>query len=205
MRTARLETLADGVFAIVMTLLVFELRVPELPGAAAADLWAEVVRLGPSLLSFIVSFLVLGVYWVGHHSQFQYIRRADQTLLWLNILFLMCVSLVPFSAGMLGRHGEQQLAIILYGGNLILVALTHFCMWWYATQNRRLVDEDIAPAIVGLGKRLSLTPPAFYLLAIALSFISTSLSLLIYIFMLVPYVLGLFYRAGGSDLRDNNA
>jgi uncharacterized membrane protein len=205
MRTARLETLADGVFAIVMTLLVFELRVPELPGAAAADLWAGVVRLGPSLLSFIVSFLVLGVYWVGHHSQFQYIRRADQTLLWLNILFLMCVSLVPFSAGMLGRHGEQQLAIILYGGNLILVALTHFCMWWYATQNRRLVDEDIAPAIVGLGKRLSLTPPAFYLLAIALSFISTSLSLLIYIFMLVPYVLGLFYRAGGSDLRDNNA
>lgn len=102
MHTARLETLADGVFAIVMTLLVFELRIPELPGAAAADLWAAVVLLGPSLLSFIVSFLVLGVYWVGHHSQFQHIRRADQTLLWLNILFLMCVSLVPFSAGMLG-------------------------------------------------------------------------------------------------------
>lgn len=86
-----------------------------------------------------------------------------------------------------------------------MVALTHYSMWWYATQDSRLVDENIAPAIVGLGKRLSLTPPAFYLLAIALSFIHTSLSLLIYIFMLVPYVLGLFYRAGNRDMRDNSA
>lgn len=202
MQTSRLETLADGVFAIVMTLLVFELRVPDLPGALNAELVDWLGKLMPSLLAFIISFLVLGVYWVGHHSQFQYIRRSNQTLLWLNIVFLMTVSLVPFSAGMLGRYGEQQIAIFVYGGNLILVALAHFSMWRYATGGRRLVDSDLDPAVVALGARLSLIPPVFYALAIILSFISTTFSILIYAFMLVPYVLGLFYRAGAANEQE---
>ncbi len=201
MRTSRLETLADGVFAIVMTLLVFDLRLPELGAVSDGDLWKAVLALAPNLLSFVVSFLVLGVYWVGHHSQFQYIRRVDQNLLWLNIIFLMCISLVPFSAGLLGRHGNSQVGIIVYGGNLILVALAHFSMWWYATNRQRLVDADIDPGIVALGKRLSLIPPAFYAVAMLLSLVNTTLSILIYAFMLGPYILGLFYRAGSNDAR----
>src|SRR6187549_1393686 len=102
MKTDRLETLTDGVFAIVMTLLVFDLRPPN-PAYVSdeAAMMREIAQLLPSFASYLISFIILGVYWVGHHSQFQYIRRGDQMLLWLNIVFLMCVALVPFSAGLM--------------------------------------------------------------------------------------------------------
>ncbi len=190
MSTQRLETLADGVFAIVMTLLVFELRVPE----AGATLPEALLALAPSFLSYVVSFVLLGVYWVGHHSQFQHIRRADRTLLWLNILFLLCVALVPFSAGMLGRHGEEQIAVILYGVHLIAVSLAHYAMWQYATDGHRLVEADLEPGVVGMGTRLSLTPPILYLAAIGLSFLHTALSVAIYVLVPLLFASGLLYR-----------
>lgn len=191
MNTARLQTLADGVFAIVMTLLVFEMRIPEL----ADQLGEDIFQLAPNLLSYVLSFIILGVYWVGHHSQFEYIQRADQTLLWLNILFLMCVSLVPFSAGVLGRYGGQQIAVVVYGANLILVSLSHYAMWWYATRGRKLVDEALPPEIVNLGARLSLLPPVIYGIAIALSFFSTGLSIALYMLIPALFVTGWVYRA----------
>lgn len=190
MNTGRLLALADGVFAIVMTLLVFEMRVPE----TARDLDSEVLDLLPNLLSYMVSFIILGVYWVGHHSQFQFIKKADQNLLWLNIAFLMCVSLVPFSAGMLGRHGDQQISVIVYGVNLIFVALAHFAMWRYATRRYRLVETNLDSQIVALGSRLSLIPIGIYVLAILLSFVSTILSIVLYALVPIPYVSGHFYR-----------
>src|SRR5688572_11498417 len=145
-------------------------------------------------LSYCISFIILGVYWVAHHAQFQYIRRADQNLLWLNILFLMCVSLVPFSAGMLGQHGDQQLSVLLYGANLILVALTHFATWRYATRLHRLVDEAIELSIEQLGTRLSLIPLAGYIAAMLVSFIHPSLGILFYALIPLPYAFGWIYR-----------
>lgn len=190
MNTGRILALADGVFAIVMTLLVFEMRVPE----TARDLDSEVLDLLPNLLSYLVSFIILGVYWVGHHSQFQFIKKADQNLLWLNIAFLMCVSLVPFSAGMLGRHGDQQISVIVYGVNLIFVALAHFAMWRYATRHYRLVETNLDSQIIALGSRLSLIPIGIYVLAILLSSVSPVLSIVLYALVPIPYVSGHFYR-----------
>ena len=88
----RVETLVDGVFAIVMTLLVFDIRVPTIaPEEAARELPRQLIAMYPRFLAYVFSFVILGFYWVGHRAQMHYIRRTDRLLLWINILFLMSV------------------------------------------------------------------------------------------------------------------
>ena len=128
----RLENLADGVFSIAMTLLVLDLRVPRLrPTVSDGELRASLVTLIPNLLSFILSFVLLGVFWIGHHIQFSFIRRSDRTHQWLNMLFFFLMVLVPFSAAMLGRFGYHRLAVIWYGGNVAAAAFALQLHWWY--------------------------------------------------------------------------
>lgn len=195
MKTVRLQTLTDGVFAIVMTLLVFDLRPPN-PNFVndEATMMREIAQLLPSFASYLISFIILGVYWIGHHTQFQYIRRADPMLLWLNIIFLMCVSLVPFSAGLMGRFQYSRAVVIVYGINLICVALSHYVVWRYATFRNRLVETDLPAEIIKLQQRLSLSPLTVYGLAIAASFVDPRISVFLYLCMLVPYVLGILYH-----------
>ena len=200
MGTSRIKTLADGVFAIVMTLLVFEMHVPESPWNLEYDL----LLLLPNLLSFIVSFTILGVYWVGHHSQFEYIERADLSLIWLNIIFLMGVSLVPFSAGLLGQHGERQIAVVLYGANLIGVSIFHVVMWRYSIRHG-LIREDTPPEVIALGTQLSLIPIIVYSIAILLSYVNTLLSILLYVVVPVLFVSGYAYRLWNSSESNRTA
>src|SRR2546426_6245883 len=91
----RIETLADGVFAIVMTILVFDLKAPDV--AAPSDLAPSIFALWPRFLTYGISFVVLGVYWYAHHSQFRFIERTNKIVIWLNINFLAAVALVPVS------------------------------------------------------------------------------------------------------------
>src|SRR5262249_48029527 len=118
MRTNRIEALSDGIFAIAMTVLVLGIQVPD--GGGEAELSARLVTLGPQLDSYALSFVMLGVMWVGHHYQFQYICRADRGFLWLNLVFLLAVTFVPFATGVLGNYPGAPLAVFLYGGTVIL-------------------------------------------------------------------------------------
>src|SRR5260370_7592121 len=123
MPKGRVETLADGVFAIAMTLLAFNLQPPSVPvTGGAADLQAALLAMLPHFKTYVLSFVVIGIYWLSHHFQFQYVRHADRTLLWINIFFLMFIATLPFSTAVLGRYGKYQPAIILYSANLLLVA-----------------------------------------------------------------------------------
>jgi uncharacterized membrane protein len=188
--TSRIETLADGIFAIVMTLLVFNLKVPEiLAGTSMAELPTKLFQLWPKLLSYVISFAVTGVYWIAHHNQFYYIKRSDRWLLWINILFLMFVALTPFSSALLGEYPSTQVAVVVYGINLTLNRLTLFLNWWYATKNNRLVNPDLDPYLVKLFTRRILAAPFFYGLAIVFSFVSTDLSILLYALVTVYYIL----------------
>lgn len=102
----RLSTLADGVFAIVMTLLVLELSVPVVKGLSGnSELLLKLAELWPEFLIYGLSFMILGLFWVIHHSIFADVKRYDTTLVWLNIAFLMFVSLVPFSTALVGKNG----------------------------------------------------------------------------------------------------
>ncbi len=161
--TSRIEALADGVFAIVLTLMVFEIRVADtsVPLARAlAELW-------PNFFAYAVAFVQLGIYWSGHRSQFAFIEREDHTLRWINLLFLALVSLIPFSAQLIGNHVREPLALGIYAGNMIAVGLA-LCWHWVYANRARLVPDDLPPGVLSTGIRRTLTAPVLY--AVALPF-----------------------------------
>jgi uncharacterized membrane protein len=112
----RLIFFSDAVFAIVMTLLILEVRVPEVPPhLAAAELPGKVWDLWPKFFSYVLSFLVVGVYWIAHHQIFRYVESYDRTLMRLNLLFLLSISFILFPTGLLGEYGKKlRFAVIFY-------------------------------------------------------------------------------------------
>jgi uncharacterized membrane protein len=180
MKTARIETLVDGVFAIAMTLLIFDIRVPLPENVALSGLPVELAKLAPNLVGYALSFVLLGVFWVGHHNQYVFIRRANRTLLWLNILYLMTIAFIPFSAGLLSRYHDDQIAVVIYGLNLIACGLALYLHWWYAVKDRHLVDADLLDAIIRLATRRILVNPVLYFAAVLLSFVNPALSIVLY-------------------------
>ncbi|HEY4502834.1 MAG TPA: TMEM175 family protein, partial [Candidatus Paceibacterota bacterium] len=123
MSHTRLDQLSDGIFAIVMTILVFEIKVPEIWGPIDnLGLWYEIKLLIPSLLSYILSFALLFTYWRAHHFFISiYAKNVDGVLTNINALFFMLVSLVPFSTSLLGQFSKNELSIIFFGVHIILI------------------------------------------------------------------------------------
>lgn len=193
--TQRVETLNDGVFAIVMTLLVLDLRMPEI---AAADLLPHLIQEWPMFLSYAASFVLLGVFWVGHVTQYSSIRYADRILLWINIAMLLFASLIPFTTSLMGRYADQEITVLLYGLNLIILGLISYWHWCYATHHHRLVDHNIDDRFILLAKRRILFSPLVCLLAILISFVSIKLSLFLYIiippFFILPGKIDQFWH-----------
>jgi uncharacterized membrane protein len=188
--THRIEAFSDGVLSIVITLLVLQLSIPIVSaGAADAELSQRLIELLPKLFSYVISFAIVGIFWVGHHSLFHFIISADRTLLWLNNLFLLCVGFIPFPAALLGAYGTRRVAVIVYGGSLALTGLTLALIWGYATHDRRLVRHDLDPQAVRMGLKRILLGPALYGLSIALCFLSLWISLAIYVLVPVLYIL----------------
>lgn len=185
MSTHRVEALADGVFAIIMTLLVFDIRVPEVP---SDQLLAALPDLMRNLGGYAVSFVLLGIYWIGHRNQFNFIRRADQNLHWLNILFFGLAGLIPFSTGLVARYPGVFAVEAIYGFNLMLIGVALFLHWSYATRNHRLVNPDMPRAAIRLGKQRSLLAPVLYGVAILLGLINPRLSLLVYALVPILYI-----------------
>lgn len=194
---SRIEALTDGVFAVSMTLLVFEIKVPGFaPEAGAGGLARHLATLWPNFVSYAISFFVLGIYWVGHHNQFHFIRRSNRPFLWLNIVFLFFVTLIPFSAALISGHFDDPIAIAFYGGNLIAVGLLLDAIWAYATRGRRLVDKDLAREAVRRASRRILIAPCAFAVAIALGFFNTKASLILYAVTTIYY-----FFPSGIDLH----
>ena len=182
----RVATLADGVFAIVLTLLVIELKAPE--GASSEQLWQALVELGPKFFSFALTFGVISIFWFGHHMEFHYIKRSDRVHLWLNLLFMMAISFLPFSASLLGNNLMQPLANAFYGIHLAILGFIRYWHWRYATDNHRLVDASMSEDLIHEVSGTFLWVPCGYLIAAAVSFFSVYLSLLFYIILALRYV-----------------
>lgn len=184
--TNRLETLADGVFAIAMTLLALELRLPEALGPGG--LTAELSSLWPRFATFFLSFIVLGVYWFAQHQIFHFIVRVNRTLVWLNILFFMGVALVPFAASLLGRYPTDPVAISVYGIVLGLLAILGYVIWWYVTGDRGLTHEDLDPALVRKVRFWIAVGPLITPAAIGLAFVNPFYALLVYLALPVLFI-----------------
>jgi uncharacterized membrane protein len=184
--TNRLEAFSDGVFAVAITLLVLNLQIPQI--ATVSELVPKLGALWPKLLSYALSFVIVGIYWVAHHNTFHYIIRSDRNLLWLNILLLMCIVFLPFPTALLGQYPEQRVSIIIYAGTLVITGLVLQALWWYATSRYRLVDRNIDPRLVQRATRRNLTAPLIYLLAIGISVFSVPASLVLLLLVPLYYI-----------------
>ena len=126
----RLEALTDGVFAIVMTLLVLELSVPVIAeGSVHTELGKQLLDMWPKFLSYVVTFFMLGVMWFHHHRQFSQIKQSDSILVWANIVYLMFVAILPFSTSLIGEYIEERLPVFIYGGNFIACWICRYIIW----------------------------------------------------------------------------
>jgi len=186
----RLKTLADGVFAIVMTLLVLELSVPVAKEMGSnSDLLHQLGEMLPEFLIYALSFMIVGIFWVIHHSVFSVIRMYDTTLVWLNILFLMFVSLIPFSTALIGKNGFITVTAVLYGLNMLLLFNLGWITWAFGTGKRGLADENIDPHIVRGGKRMGFVYTAIMLPAIGMAFINPKVSFIVYTLFVVTFII----------------
>ncbi len=176
--TGRTEAFSDGVFAIAITLLILEIRVPHVEGGALAELLLEQ---WPSYLAYILSFLVIAVMWVNHHNMFKYIRRTDNTFLFLNSLLLMVICAVNFSTALLADYildpVNQQIATIVYTGVNFLIAICFGLLWRHASYNHRLLDRTIDPRLPQAITDSYRYGPILYGAAFVLIFINVWLSL----------------------------
>jgi uncharacterized membrane protein len=181
--TNRIEALCDGVFAIIMTLLVFDIRLPDSP----PDQLAITLRsVWTSFLGYVVSFLLLSIYWMGHRSQYQLIRFADHNLHWLNLLFFALAGMIPFSTGLLAHYNDQWLAVVVYGLNLILIGVALYFHWRYAVGHPELTDGPLPPEVVRFGTIRCLLAPVCYVVAIGVGILDPRISL--FAFALVPFL-----------------
>ncbi len=185
MPPGRLLTLADGIFAIAMTLLVLNLRLPD---GSNADLATQLAGLRSAFLTFVISFVVLGVFWFAHHQTFHFLVRVNRTLVWLSIGFFLGVALIPFVASVLGAHPDDPIAFTLYGGAIGLLTVLGYVTWWYMTGDRGLVVDGMDPNLVRKVQHWIAVGPVIALVAIALAFVSPLASLLIYVALPVLFI-----------------
>lgn len=186
----RIEALSDGIFAIAMTLLVLELHIPDLPHNAPNVVVAPaLMKLLPKLATYAVSFLSLGVFWVGHHNMYHAIRRTDRTLLWLNILFFMFASLLPFSTSILNAFPQTQVAPLLFGANLTMLGWILYFQWLYASRQQHMLTEAVTSEYNALVRARFLAYPVIALLTMFICFWSVEISLGIYLLLLPLYMI----------------
>lgn len=169
--TSRIQTLADGIFAIAMTLLVLNLIMPDgVAEVADAELHTLLAGQAHKFFNYVLTFMLLAIFWIVHHQQFHRIKRTDSQLLWINILILMFVALMPFSTDIVGDFGGSTTAEIFFAGNLLVLGLLFMANWAYATYNHRLVAPDLDRGIIVRGLRRNMVTPTISAAVIILSF-----------------------------------
>jgi len=182
----RVLTFTDGVFAIVITILVLELKVPDL--GSGHSLTDSLEEMRPTFVSFVISFLIVGMYWAWHRSTFAEVRYIDTSTLWLNLLFLLPVSMIPFAASVLGEYPDEATALHLYGAVLIAATLVRIGLYWYLGRHPALLSEDSSEKARRLGFSLAAAPLVVYAVAMLVADSLPTLSLVLYFAMPLLYL-----------------
>lgn len=145
---SRIEALSDGVIAIAITLLVLELKVPDvMEHHSNQRMLQELLAMRPALLTYMITFLIAGAFWYLHHLTFHFIKHVDGVLVWINLIFLMFISLLPFSAGLMSHLFVHPVSQFFYFGNQLAIALLlnlhwHYAKWKHMTIEGQQADED---------------------------------------------------------------
>jgi TMEM175 potassium channel family protein len=180
----RIEAFSDGVFAIVITLMAFDIKL----APNSNDLMEALHALAPKLNGYILSFALVGMYWIAHHQMFHAFRRVNRQLMWINLLFLLFVTFLPFTTSLLSVGNISQNAVMIYGGNLAIISLVMFGMWVYATRVADLAESKLTPEMRRDVDWRILSMPLLAIASIALSYYSVRYSLFVYYAIVIRFL-----------------
>lgn len=171
----RIVFFSDAVMAIAITLLVIDIRVPEIePALAVAELPAQLAALTPNLLTFFISFIVIGIYWISHHRYFTYIKRYDTRLMLLNLMFLFFIACMPFVASLLGRFTFVPIVLIIYTLALAAMGISMALIWRYASKDHRLIESTVEASTIRIINIRLFVAPLMFLIAVPFAFVSAT-------------------------------
>jgi len=163
----RLILFSDAVFAIAITLLVIEIKIPEIDRNMVTEskLLSMLAHLIPKFIGFIVSFMIIGQYWTVHHRMFGYVINFNGKLLWLNIFFLFTIALMPFSSGFYSEYAGAPVMtpVIFYTANIALLGILSFWMWRYLGNPKNNLTENLSPLLARYSAYRAITVPVIFL------------------------------------------
>ncbi|MHB8896798.1 MAG: TMEM175 family protein [Candidatus Geothermincolia bacterium] len=181
----RIMSFSDGVFAVAITLLVLSIKVPVVRTSVAdQELPHKLLGLLPIFEAYIISFLVIGLFWIGHHRVFRILKRHDNGLLWLNLLFLMFIVFIPFPTALMSEYSDARVALIFYAVSLAAAGLILCFLLWYGVHNHRLVDQDMDPVYYRRFMFGYIDMAVIFLLSIAISYLNVHVARLFWLFIL---------------------
>jgi uncharacterized membrane protein len=188
--TTRLETFADGVFAIAATLLILNVDSQIREGSSAIG--HQLVEIWPSYIGYAVSFVTIGIIWSNHHTVMAQLSRVSRTFLMLNVFLLMCVAFLPFPTRLVAENlrdrSELRPAALAYGGTMVAMAVCYLSLWLYAIKGRRLLKDDSDPRTVSGITRSYLPGAPIYLTATLIALVSPLASVVLFGAITVFYV-----------------
>lgn len=192
----RLILFSDAVFAIAITLLVIEIKIPEIHEKPVTDnaVLHKLAELIPKFVGFLVSFLLIGQYWIVHHRMFSFVINFTDRLIWLNILFLFAIALMPFSTGFYSEYVLRGVVtpVIFYTANIALLGLANFLMWRYLSNQKNNLTENLTPALAKYFSLRALTVPTIFVI---FSFVYLySQMIAFFIPMLIPFIMRLIFN-----------
>jgi len=191
---ARIAAFSDGVFAIAITLLTLQLAIPK-----SGELTQDLIDLQPNFVAFVISFLVIGNYWVAHHRLFAVVVRYDNRLLWLNLLTLFFIVLLPFTTSVIAEYGSQPLGVILYASSLAGAGLANTALAAYIFVGRRMCQASTSRAVVGFNLWRGAAVAIYFVASLLLLLLPTGTEIVMYSWFGIPLVGQLVRRHYRTD------
>jgi len=195
----RLAALSDGIFAVAMTLLVLDIHVPATEGIHTQhDVWRALVAVSPQFSMYLMSFITLGIFWMGQQTQLNHLTRSHRSLTWIHLLFLFAVTLMPFSTRLLAEFRENRLALIVYWANILLLGVTLYFSWTCATR-LGLVKSEMSAEVSNAIKRRIVIGQALYAFGAALCIFNTYWSIAFIVLVQLNYAIAPRFRRRGES------
>ena len=187
---SRVEAFSDGIFAIIITLLVLEIKVPHIDDYnSRSELLKALLGLLPKFVGWIISFFTIAVIWVNHHRIFKQIKQLDSGIFWWNALLLLWCTFIPFPTAVLGDYPDNKVSIILYGAVMALMGASFSFMRFYAIRKSELLDESVDLVMFRKGTYYSVIfGPVMYLTGVALGFVHPYLAFIIFLGIPVYFI-----------------
>jgi uncharacterized membrane protein len=197
--SSRLEAFSDGVFAIITTLLILEIHVPDLSDLSFMSVLGSLKPVIPKFISFSISFFTITIFWVNHHHFFNHVRHITMRLLWFNVLFLFWMCIVPFTTAFIGDYSDSPVVVAIYALNMMLCGASFTLMAWYAFLRADISTHLLTNAQMKKEIIKGVAGSSVYLLTLVIAFIWRPLALVLLFALPFMFAVPSFFSANEPD------